>query len=330
VTLRLGFFGAGAVGTYLGIRLSAAGAPVTLIGRSSLPSPSAARAVTLAGAATSPSAELRVSTDAALLRDADVCFVSVKSQDTDTAGRALAPVLRPDTVVISLQNGLGNAARLRACGVTAAQSGLITFNVVRGADGTFRQATSGPLTTAAPPRHAEELAAVFARAGEPLHYRADIEGLLATKLLFNLYNGISALAGFPTAQALRSRELRRAAAACMREGLRCYRAAGIHTVRIGRLAPAFSALLLPLPNWIVLRVAPAMVAVDPAARSSTLQDIERGKPTEIDFLNGAIAELGRRHGIPTPANDFVVRAIHALERERRHLAPEAIRRGVGR
>jgi 2-dehydropantoate 2-reductase len=311
--LSVGIFGAGAVGCYVGIRLSAGGVPVTLVGRGSAPRPLAA--VTLGGERAVARHDLVWSNDPAALAAVHVCFVCVKSQDTEIAGRALAPLLRPETVVFSLQNGLGNAARL---GLHGAQSAMITFNVVNGADG-FRQATSGPLVCAPPPRFAAELRDAFAAAGEPLSYRSDMEAVLATKLLINLFNGICALAGLPTAAALRERELRRVFAACIREGLAVYRAAGVRTARIGRISPRLAALLLPLPDGIVLRAAPALVAVDPAARSSTLQDVDRGKPTEIDWLNGAIVDLAARAGVSAPVNAAVVRAVHELERTRRFL-----------
>ena len=62
------------------------------------------------------------------------------------------------------------------------------------------------------------------------------------------------------------------------------------------------ARFLPLPNVVVLPLARKLVAADPSARSSTLQDLEAGKTTEIGYLNGAIVELAARHGLTAPAN----------------------------
>jgi 2-dehydropantoate 2-reductase len=84
-------------------------------------------------------------------------------------------------------------------------------------------------------------------------------------------------------------------------------------VRIGRLVPSVAPIALSLPNWLFLRVAAAMVKVDPAARSSMWEDLERRHLTEIDFLNGEILRLGQKHGVATPVNAKLVEMVRAAE-----------------
>ena len=77
--------------------------------------------------------------------------------------------------------------------------------------------------------------------------------------------------------------------------------------------PRLVALVLGLPDTVFFRVSRAMLAVDPAAKTSTLQDLERGRLTEVDELNGAIAALASAHGTRAPINELITRGVHELE-----------------
>ncbi len=328
--MRVGVFGAGAVGCYLGVRLSSAGCPVTLVGRSALVGDRAVlRAVDLRGAVSRPGPDLVVTDDPSALREVDLCLLTLKSQDNAEAARTLAAQLPTGAPVICFQNGLDNAARLREAGLDRpVVDGIVTFNVVREAPATFRQATSGPLFVGAlrPENEAfHALAPAFARAGLPLHARADIEAVAAGKLLINLGNGLSAVTGLPTRATLRSRPFRLCFSDVIREGLRVFEAAGRPVAPPDRLPLSLVARLVRLPSPIFETIARAMVRVDPEARSSTLQDLDRGRVTEIDLLNGAIVALAQRYGVGAPLNRWVVETVHRLEKAERplpHLSPE--------
>lgn len=91
------------------------------------------------------------------------------------------------------------------------------------------------------------------------------------------------------------------------------KAAGLHPTSVVGIPPLLIAYLLRMPNVLVLRVAKSLVSIDPRAKSSTLQDLERGKPTEIDDLSGEIVRLAEQAAIAAPANEILVDAIHTLE-----------------
>ncbi|MCH9682248.1 MAG: 2-dehydropantoate 2-reductase [Deltaproteobacteria bacterium] len=319
MALRVGVFGAGAIGGYLGIRACAAGATVTLVGRQSLLDHAGhLRAIALDGTEVQPDATLQVSDDPATLHDADVVLVTVKSLATEQAAHTLAEHIGPDTTIISFQNGLHNATRLRDTLGPRVVAGMVSFNVVREQDGAcFRQATRGPLVAGTGRGvHAERMrlmADLLGTAGLPLSLRDDIEDVLAGKLLLNLNNGICAATGLTIVASLRSRDARWCLAQCMLEGLATMRRAGRRPANVLGLPPWMVARALLLPNAILLRVAKRMVSADPAARSSTLQDLDAGKPTEIGELNGAIVDLAAAHDVPTPANATVVDVVHQLE-----------------
>lgn len=335
--MNVGVWGAGAVGGYLGIRLSAAGVPVTMVARAAMVEQADALvAYDLSGRIHRPRADLRVTEDPTALADADVCLVTVKSRDTVQTGKTLSRVLPPRTLVISFQNGLRNAERLRTALRNPVLGGMVGFNVIR--DGPrFVQATRAPLVTGpAPAKHApvlEALVASMREAGLPVQVRADIDAVLAGKLLLNLNNAVCAVTGASIAQSLRDRRLRWCFARLMREGWAVMRAAGIRPANVVGLPPWLIARVLAWPDAIVLRVVRRLVAIDPRARSSTLVDLEAGKPTEIDDLSGEIVRLGERVGHPAPANRVVVEAVHALEASGpppRFWTPDALRDAIAR
>jgi len=332
-SLHVGVFGAGAIGSYLGARLSAAGCRVTLVGRPWLVEARARiQAIGLDQVPIAAADSLVVSTEAASLADVDVCLVTVKSAATDEAGRQLGQVLGDDAVVLSLQNGTTNVARLRAAGVRAPViAGMVTFNIVSSEPATFRKATSGPIMVGV--GVGERFGAAIAAAGEPAIERQDIAAVQTAKLLLNLNNGLCAATGLSIADSVRAGELRWCFSELIREGLRATEALGMPVGRIGRLAPALVARLLRAPNFIFSQLAGSFMRIDPAARSSTLQDLDRGKPTEIDYLNGEVVALAERAGQVAAANAAVVNKVHALEScgsRPDFWSPQEAQRAIGR
>jgi 2-dehydropantoate 2-reductase len=329
--MKVGVLGAGAIGAHVGVRLAAVGAEVVLVGRQSLVDDRQAgrlTARTLAGRSIAAPEGLICTTDIEALAEVELCLVCVKSRDTEEAGRTLARVLQPSATVVSLQNGLRNTAVLREAGLFDALAGMISFNVFVQA-GEYRQATSGPImierSTRAAPR-LEALRCLADAAALEFELRDDMQAVQAGKLLLNLNNAICTLAGVSIADSLRDRTLRRCFAASMREGLAIFHGAGQPVARIGKLPPRLIAKLLGLPDAIVLRVAKSLISIDPGARSSTLQDLERGRPTEIDALNGELVRLAEQHRLPCPVNRWIVEQIHRMEGQSpiEFLAPDQI------
>jgi 2-dehydropantoate 2-reductase len=141
----------------------------------------------------------------------------------------------------------------------------------------------------------------------------DLRPVQWTKLCINANNAVNALAGIPLRDQIAGRGYRRIMARVVGEALGCLRAAGIRPVRIGRMIPSLAPLVLGLPDWLFLRAAAAMVRVDPEARSSMWEDLERRRPTEIDHLNGEIIRLGEQHGVATPVNRGLCDLVRAAE-----------------
>ncbi|MBK7773210.1 MAG: phosphate signaling complex protein PhoU [Sandaracinaceae bacterium] len=235
-----------------------------------------------------------------------VCLVAVKSR-TPRPGRARCPAP-------SLQNGL---TTWRRAALAPTWPGMMTFNVIPTEAG-FRQATAGPLVFGPgerpdSQRRVQQLRESVRARGFDARVRADMPAVQLGKLLLNLNNGLCALTGLPLAAMLANRTTRTVFAAAIREGLEVARAAGRPVGQLGVLSPRLVALALGLPDAAFFRVSRAMLAVDPAAKTSTLQDLERGRLTEIDELNGAITALARAHGRQAPINALITRGVHELE-----------------
>ncbi|MDJ0864858.1 MAG: 2-dehydropantoate 2-reductase [Myxococcota bacterium] len=316
--MKVGVFGAGAIGGSLGVRISAAGVPVRMVARPSLVSVADELVVfDRQERPHRPGEAFVLDESPEILHDVDVCLVTVKSRATEEAARILAEVLPDRCVVVSFQNGLRNPERLERYLKQDVVPGMVTYNVVRPETAVFRQATTGPIVVGRREGQSglwmNELAAALARTGDRLEQRQDVYEVQAGKLLLNLNNMVCTVTGVPIATSVRSRTLRWCFSALMREGLGAMKRAGIEPRPVVGLPPWLLARLLNLPDAIVLRFARSIVDIDPEAKSSTLQDLEAGKPTEVDDLSGEIVRIARRAGVDAPRNALAVEAVHELE-----------------
>ncbi len=334
---RIAIAGAGSVGCYIGGRLKAAGRNVVFLLRPSLKQAIAARGIALAdldgGEAELilPPESLETTDDPhAALSQADIVLVTVKSGATAAMAELIAAHAKPDAVVVSLQNGVDNAALLREhLGPDRkVVAGMVPFNIVQTRDPdrpvSFRRATSGKVMIAEGHPGLREILDV---PGAPAREQKDMLGLQWTKLLLNLNNALNALAGVPLAEEFAVRGWRRLLAAQINEGLAVLKAANIRPARFEGIHPRVVAKVLPLPDGVFRLLARGMLAIDPRARSSMWDDLEAGKPTEIDFIQGKLMTLAEQTGIATPvtANVFLhIKDAEAAGRGSPRLSPSQI------
>lgn len=328
--IRVGVFGAGAIGAYVGARLAHGGADVTLVGRPSILEELGAHGAVLTDyRGFSRTARPRLAASADALAGVSHVIVAVKSGDTADAGAALAGVLAKDAVVVSFQNGVRNPEVLRtALPGRVVLAAMVPFNVVRQGEGRFHQGTSGTLAIEAHPR-AMPLLAALERAGLPAVADADVARKQWGKLLVNLGNAVNALSGLPIRGMLARRGYRQVMAALFAEGEAMLREARIRPVldmpTPARIVPA----ILRLPDRVFRYVLPVMAKVDDEARSSMADDLMRGRKTEVDFLNGEIVRLGASLGQAAPRNARIVELVHAAEGGAPPLGPEALLTALG-
>ncbi len=327
--------GAGAIGAYVGARLAHAGVRVTLIARPSLASELDAHGATLSDyqGFSAHVAGLVVRTEADALADANVVIVAVKSGDTERAGAALAPVLRPGqagALVVSFQNGVRNPEVLRAAlPGTTVLAGMVPFNVVRSERGRFHQGTSGTLVIEQHPG-AEPLVAALVRAGLPAIADPAIERKQWGKLLVNLGNAVNALSGVPIRSMLARAGYRRVMASAFSEAEQLLRRAHIRPQLEMPVPARWVPHVLRLPDALFRVVLPVMAKVDAEARSSMSDDLARGRRTEVDFLNGEIVRLATRLGARAPINARIVELVHAAEGGARPLSADELSLALSR
>ncbi|MBN9243073.1 MAG: 2-dehydropantoate 2-reductase [Mesorhizobium sp.] len=313
--------GAGSVGCYVGGCLALAGRKVTLLAR-----PRIERALRDGGLRVSDldgrdrladADAIAASTDPAVLTGADIVLVTVKSGATEDMARLIAKHARADATVVSLQNGIDNAARLKA--LVAGRpvlAGMVPFNVVQPADGEqplhVHRASEGTVLVQVGMPGLAELLSVE---GCAVAAHPDIQGVLWGKLLFNLNNALVALSDLPLAQELAERRWRLVLARQIREALAAMKAGGIRPVAAaGSAPPALLPFILSLPDWLFGRLARRLLAIDPQARSSMWDDFQHRRPTEIEALQGAVLDLAKRTGTAAPAIERTVALVRAAER----------------
>lgn len=311
---RIAIFGAGVIGCWVGGRLSAGGANVTLIGRPRVLDELAQGVRTSEMHGRTRNATPQLATSASAAADADLVLVTVKSAATSDAGRELAAVLPAHATVVSLQNGVRNVPTLRdALPRHRVLAGMVPFNVVRRAPGSYHRASQGDLMFDAHDAAAPLTEACLA-ADLPFELRDDMPAVQWSKLVLNLNNAINALSGRPLAEELADRTYRRCLAAAQREAVELISASGQPLARVTPLPMPWIPRLLTVPDPLFKLLARRIVAIDPHARSSMWDDLEGKRTTEIDYIQGEIVALAARLGRSAPVNQALVGLIRDAER----------------
>jgi 2-dehydropantoate 2-reductase len=314
---RVAIFGSGAIGCYVGGWLQQAGADVVFIGTPRRQQRVQADGLTLSDLhqrqlILAPG-ELDYRLDPAVLARAELILVCVKSGATQQAAEAIQAHAAPAALVISLQNGIGNAATIAGANpLLTVLAGMVPFNVAQLPGGRLHRATEGEIMVQASPLLARWLP-LFAAAGLPLDEREDFLPVQWGKLLLNLNNPVNALSGLPLQTQLGQRNYRRCLALLMGEALAVLQAAAITPARISKVRPSWLPPLLKLPDWAFHRIAGQMLRIDPQARSSMWDDLQAGRLTEIDFLCGEVVQLAATLGRDAPANRRMTALVHDAE-----------------
>ena len=294
---RVAVFGAGAVGCWYGARLARAGAPVVLIGRPAHVEAIHGRGLEVESGGRVERVPIGADTQPEALAGAGLVLVCVKSGDTAQAGRLIAAHAPADATVVSMQNGVDNAEVLREAAGIDALAAVVYVAASMSGPGRVLHAGRGDLVIGeygpAPEGvqrdagRAARVAAIFERAGVACPVSEDVRAPLWTKLVINcVYNAVSALAqvryrvivGEPRARALALEIVGECRAVARADGV---------------VLPDVDAL-----HADAMKVGEAMSN----ATSSTAQDLARGRPTEIDSLNGYVVRRGQALGVPTPVN----------------------------
>lgn len=291
--------GAGAVGCYFGGMLARAGATVTLIGRRATVEAITRDGLLFDSVNFQERVDVAASTEPSAARGAGLVLLCVKTLDTESAAKALAPHLDPRATLLSLQNGVENVELIRNATQLDALPSVVFVAASIPSPGRIKHVGRGDLVLGDAKRKSEieAIAQLFTRAGVPCRISENIEGELWYKLILNCaYNAISALARATYGRAVENTYTRELIRVTALEAIAVARAAGIR-----------------LPEGDLEAACLKFGQDAHRAISSTSQDIERGKRTEIGALNGVIVRRGAALGVPTPVNQSLYALIKLLE-----------------
>jgi 2-dehydropantoate 2-reductase len=302
---RIGIVGPGALGCLFAGLLALAGHDVRLLGRRREQTDALARdGVTVERDGEARRAYVRASTDPAELGPVDLGIVLVKATDTAEAATSLPALLGPDAPALSLQNGLGNVeALVSVLGEERVLGGVTSQGATTLGVGHIRHAGFGPTSLAEAmgtltPR-AESIAAMLDRGGLNARAFPDAAPLIWGKLIANAaINPLGALLRCQNGQTYERPASGELFVGLAREAGEVARALGV-----------------ALPFADPAEHAASIAQVTSGNRNSMLQDVENRRRTEIGAINGAVARLGAKLGVPTPVNATIATLIRALEDE---------------
>lgn len=298
---KIAVIGAGAVGGYFGGMLARAGAPVVMIGRAPFAEAVNKNGLLLDTLQFKERVRVDAATEMEAARGAEIVLFCVKTTDTAETTRALAPLLDPNAVAISLQNGVDNAEQIRAASGIDALGAVVYVAASVPQDGSIKHVGRGDLVIGPRNVRTERIAALFERAGVPCRISQNIEGELWTKLTWNCaLNAVSALGRAKYGQIAANEDARKVVEQIVHEVLAVARAANVHPPGLEDPKVAFAG---------ALKVASQMSE----ALSSTAQDMLRNKRTEIDSLNGYISRRGAALSVPTPVNHALYTLVKLAE-----------------
>ncbi len=299
--------GAGAVGSFYGAMLARAGHRVTLIGR-----PAHVQATTSNGLklnlATSSETEIiqiEASTELSSLHTADLILFCVKSTDSASVALQIAPYLAPHALVMSLQNGVENAALIAQHIPHAVIPSVVYVATEIPAPGFVKHHGRGELVIGTmqisrlsdPQKTLQDIVLLFGSAQVPVQISQNVMAELWSKLMINCaFNAISGLAQIQYEKLAALESVRNTQTALVKEVIAVAQADGIH-----------------LSETVALQSVAQISVTMGSQKSSTAQDMARSKPSEIDHLNGFIVRRGQALGVPTPVNQALFALVKLVE-----------------
>jgi 2-dehydropantoate 2-reductase len=288
--VKIAVMGAGAVGCYYGGKLARAGHDVVLIGRPQHVEAIERQGLRLETQTFDEHIRLSASTKESAVQGAQLVLFCVKSTDTESGAAAIKPHLAPDALVLSLQNGVENADRLRALLPQEVVAAVVYVGTEMAGPGHVRHHGRGELVIE-PSKNSNDAARALIAAGVPTDISDNVRGALWAKLILNCaYNALSAITQLPYGRLVKGEGMTDVMHDVVDECMVVAKADGV-----------------TIPGDVdaaVRKIAETM----PGQYASTAQDLARGKRSEIDHLNGLIVRRGEALGIATPAN----RLLHAI------------------
>jgi 2-dehydropantoate 2-reductase len=305
--VKICFVGAGALGCAIGGTLAKGGSDVTLVDLNQAHVDAINRdGLIMREGGKDRAVKVSAATDYTKVGVVDLVIVLVKSHYTKVAIEAARSIVGPDTVVMSIQNGLGHEDVLAEvvgrdhllAGKTYVGGVLLApGHVIAGVEGKLTYI--GELDGSISPR-VTKVAEEFKRAGLNTIVSPNIVGTIWDKLLINVATGaLSSITRLTYGELYKLPEIEACAVAAVAEAMAVAKAQGV-VLSIEKPRDAWEMAADGLPAEF---------------KTSMLQSLERGLTTEVDFINGSVVRAGKTCGIPTPVNETLVACVKGIERQ---------------
>jgi len=243
----------------------------------------------------------QASSDPESVKNSDVLLIFVKSTNTESVANQFKSFAAPHTIVLTLQNGLGNDAILvKHFGIERTAIGVTSQGATFLGPGKIKHAGKGPthITMADGNKtKLQDLAAALGRAGFETYISDEVTSLVWSKLIINVgINALTALLNVKNGQLLEYEDIKQVMADLVKEALIVVKKKGIQLIYDDPLAQVYEVARKTASN-----------------SSSMLQDFQKNRPTEIDFINGAVVNEAQKLGISVPVNETVTRIVRTLD-----------------
>ena len=243
----------------------------------------------------------QASSDPESVKNSDVLLIFVKSTNTESVANQFKSFAAPHTIVLTLQNGLGNDAILvKHFGIERTAIGVTSQGATFLGPGKIKHAGKGPthITMADGNKtKLQDLAAALGRAGFETYISDEVTSLVWSKLIINVgINALTALLNVKNGQLLEYEDIKQVMADLVNEALIVVKKKGIQLIYDDPLAQVYEVARKTASN-----------------SSSMLQDFQKNHPTEIDFINGAVVNEAQKLGISVPVNETVTRIVRTLD-----------------
>ncbi|MBE6233471.1 MAG: ketopantoate reductase family protein [Bacteroidales bacterium] len=331
--MRVAIYGAGSLGTILGAFISKAGVEIELINRNK----AHVEALQTKGAQVVGTMEfcqpVKAYTPDRMSGQYDILFLMTKQQHNAEVVGMLKDYLTEDGVLVTFQNGLPEVQIAEILGEERVLGCTVAWGATMQSPGVC-ELTSSPdalsfslgSISADRNRHFDKVKELLEHMGT-----VDVEdnfiGTRWSKLLINAsFSGMSAVLGCTFGEAAKQKESRRIVQALIKE---CIDVCKAGNIRIEPVQGKDIVKLLdynnPVKKAFSFFIIPIAIRKHAKLKASMLQDLEKGKLTEVDAINGAVSSYGRKVGCPTPMNDRVVEIIHNIELGKLHPGLENLR-----
>ena len=319
--MRTAIYGAGSLGTILGAFINKAGEPIELINRNK----AHIEALKEKGAHVTGTLDFIQPVTAyspdEMSGQYDIIFLMTKQQNNKEVVTRLNDYLAEDGVLVTFQNGLPEMQIAEILGEERVLGCTVAWGATMQGPGVCELTSEPDALSFSLGAISERRSGHFAKVKELLEMMGTVDveenfiGTRWSKLLINAsFSGMSAVLGCTFGEAAKPRESRRIVQALIKE---CIDVCATGGIRIEPVQGKDIVKLLdyhnPLKKAISFFIIPIAISKHAKLKASMLQDLEKGKLTEVDAINGSVSDFGRKVGCPTPMNDRVVEIIHNIE-----------------